>query len=86
MDQEIVGYVAALDILLRGLYVKWAMESPTPRLWIRTRADQMINSLLESQTFPANMAEVPIWESANQSLRHFFRQIDARLDEEGVQV
>jgi len=81
----LTGQVAALDILLRGLYAKWATESPTPRAWTQNLGTEMIESVRGFGLFPQNKAGDRIRESVIAGLHHFFQEVDARLKAEGFQ-
>ncbi len=75
---QIIGRTCALDLLLRGLYAKWALESPTPRRSLEEKVVCLIESVKTCP--PKNEDEAAIYAHAEQALRDFYYNVETRLD------
>ncbi len=73
------GQYGAMNILLRSLYAKWAMENPEPRAFNHKFFDDMIGSMYNVTGKPENKSDVLVWEVIEDTLREFEQQVDLRL-------
>jgi len=85
-ENEFAGMVLArtiaLDILLRGLYAKWAIESPTPRASNQKLMEELIQSMWTVAP-PKDDTERRLYEHVQTALREFQQNVDVRLKGEG---
>ena len=72
----------ALEFLVRGLYAKWAIESPDPRGSNRRMLEGMIQSMWNLAP-PKDDTERRLYENIETALREFQQNVDLRLSEEG---
>jgi hypothetical protein len=71
----------AQELLLRGLYAKWAVESPRPRESNRNRLEGLVRTMWG--VTPPKDDERRLYEQVEVSLREFQGNIDVRLKGEG---
>jgi hypothetical protein len=72
----------AQELLLRGLYAKWAAESSHPRQSNQNRLDGVVRSMWEIT--PPKDHDRRLYEQVEVSLREFQQNVDVRLKGEGL--
>ncbi len=80
--ETLLAQVIAQGLLLRGLWAKWAVESPDPVTWNRQTIAGLIDSMKLAQP-PADAEEARLCGYAKDALREFGGQVDIRLRGEG---
>jgi hypothetical protein len=80
--EYLLARTIAQELLLRGLYAKWAVESPHPRKANRGMLDGMVATMWAVQP-PKDDDERRLYQSIEICLREFRDQVDIRLKGEG---
>lgn len=83
LTEIMAGQLVALDLLLRGLYTKWALEAPDPIASNRRKLEGMIASMWSVKP-PNDETERRLYAQAESHLRHFLQQVETRLIGEGA--
>ena len=75
---EALAATKAVEMIVRGLFTKWAEEAPDPR----ASAQRMINAMIASvddTTKDGSPFEAELLQRLKDNLRHFGEQIETRL-------
>jgi hypothetical protein len=75
---DLLANVKALDMVLRGLFTKWALEAPDPPESAFRMIEGMIGSL-HAITANASNEEVAVVTRIEDHLRAFHKNVDVRL-------
>ncbi|MGD0188357.1 MAG: hypothetical protein ABSC25_24365 [Roseiarcus sp.] len=80
--EYLLARTIAQELLLRGLYAKWAVESPHPRESNRKMLDGMVATMWAVEP-PKDDDERRLYQSIEACLQEFRDQVDTRLKGEG---
>ncbi|MET4071540.1 hypothetical protein ABID58_006354 [Bradyrhizobium sp. S3.2.6] len=83
MDQDeryldLLANIKALDMVVRGLFTRWAMEAPDPQESAFRMIEGMIGSL-HAITEDATPEQVAVVSRIEDHLRAFGKNVDVRL-------
>lgn len=76
--EYLLGKISAHDMLLKALYMEWAIESDKPRAKISKMAESMIKSVREACP-PDSFIKERVFERMEIELREFQSFLDTRL-------
>ncbi len=76
--EALSGRLVALEMILRGLFTKWALEADDPRGSSKRMLESMSASMREVDP-PSDEYERRVCMAAEEFIQRFQRNIDARL-------
>lgn len=75
---DLLANIKAIDLIVRGLFAKWAGEADDPRASAQRMISSMIESLYEGQGASGELEQVML-PRIEEHLRFFGDQIETRL-------